>query len=96
METVDQVREDSSRQQERLNLHRERALEPNAGTAWGTKTPGGDADRILVLEAENLRLRQLIAELLVRNQQVRELSGKASEPEDAARPPAGLYAKIKV
>ena len=96
METVDQIREDSSRQQARSNLHRERASEPNAGSAWGTKTQDDDAERILVLEAENLRLRQLIAELLVRNQQVRELSGKASEPEDAARPPDGLYARIKV
>jgi hypothetical protein len=33
-----------------------------------------DESRILVLEAENSRLRQLVAELLVRNQQVRELS----------------------
>ncbi|MDQ2835755.1 MAG: hypothetical protein M3Y50_18820 [Acidobacteriota bacterium] len=79
-----------------MSLRREEVFETSARAVHAIDRGENMAERMLVLEAENLRLRQLVAELLVRNQQVRELAGTASQSVDASRSPSGLYAGIKV
>jgi hypothetical protein len=89
MNMLDQTKKDSSVSDRLLTSHdrdrRVEAIDRGASSTEYRTSVNSEADRILLLEAENMRLRQLVAELLVRNQQVREMSLASSHSSDSKK-----------